>query len=91
MKRILIALVLAAALIVVLAGTAMADNGPHGGYNTITDECAGCHRAHTANAANLLLDTGTYALCITCHGTTAGGADTDVLSGVYDDDDGTTA
>lgn len=65
------------------AGLALADNGPHGDYTAITDACAGCHRAHTASAAMLLIDT-VPNLCYTCHGTGATGADTDVADGIYD-------
>lgn len=64
------------------AGLALADNGPHGGYTATTDACAGCHRAHTAPAPNLLLDT-IPNLCYTCHGSTGSGADTDVVDGIY--------
>jgi predicted CXXCH cytochrome family protein len=39
-------LVLAASL--AFAGSAFANFGPHGGYATDTDACAGCHRAHTS-------------------------------------------
>mgnify|MGYP002640395656 CR=1 FL=1 len=83
MKKIVIALVITIVFMTVLASTALADNGPHGGYATITDACGGCHRAHTATASKLLLDTGTYDLCVTCHGTTGSGADTNVLGGIY--------
>ncbi len=65
-----------------LAGTALADNGPHGGYTATTDACAGCHRAHTAPSANLLLDA-VPGLCYTCHGNAGAGADTNVVSGLY--------
>ncbi len=61
---------------------ASADSGPHvtsGGI--VTDTCAACHRAHTAQAGKLLAQPQT-ALCYTCHGATATGANTDVQSGV---------
>jgi len=64
------------------AWTARADNGPHGGYTAVTDACAGCHRAHTAAGTRLLVDA-VPALCLTCHGSAATGADTDVSDGVY--------
>lgn len=64
------------------AGVALADAGPHGNYTATTDACAGCHRAHTAPAGQLLLDD-TPALCYTCHGTGATGADTNVTDGLY--------
>ena len=74
---------LALGLTVVTVMVSTADNGPHGGFNTpTTDSCAGCHRAHTAVEQNLLM-TSTSALCESCHGTTANGADTNVWDGVY--------
>ncbi|MEW5958855.1 MAG: cytochrome c3 family protein [Chloroflexota bacterium] len=78
-------LILAIGLLLLLmlpAGLALADNGPHGGYTATTDACAGCHRAHTAAAPRLLVDTMPQ-LCFTCHGSTATGADTNVEDGVY--------
>jgi predicted CXXCH cytochrome family protein len=65
------------------AGSASADGGPHGGYTATTDGCAGCHRAHTADGPNLLIDDGTYALCVSCHGSTGSGANTNVDDGYY--------
>lgn len=70
------------ALALLPASQAWADNGPHGGYTASTDACAGCHRAHTAAAGRLLVDT-VPNLCYTCHGNAATGADTDVVDGVY--------
>ena len=50
----------------------------HGPYSMTTDKCAVCHRAHTAQAPNLLVKAGSQsALCFTCHGPAAGAA-TDV-------------
>ena len=62
---------------------AFADNGPHGGYTPTTDACAGCHRAHTASAGSLLIDT-VPSLCYSCHGSAAPGANTDVVNGIDD-------
>jgi predicted CXXCH cytochrome family protein len=62
---------------------ALADGGPHGGYTATTDGCAGCHRAHTAIGPNLLLHSSTYDLCMTCHGSTGAGANTNVDDGYY--------
>ena len=76
----LLGLVLALALMTTI--TVFADNGPHGGYGPATDACAGCHRAHTAQAGNLLIASST-ALCQSCHGPAAFGADTNVWDGVY--------
>ncbi len=70
------------ALLYLFSNTALADNGPHGGYTATTDACAGCHRAHTASAPGLLLDT-VPDLCYTCHGSAATGADTNVVDGIY--------
>ncbi|RMF47394.1 MAG: hypothetical protein D6755_05160, partial [Anaerolineae bacterium] len=65
-----------------LAPVGYADNGPHGVYAADTDACAGCHRSHTASNPTLLVAAGS-ALCYTCHGSTATGADTNVADGVY--------
>jgi hypothetical protein len=48
LKRILLVLGLALALSLVFVGSAFANFGPHGGYATDTDSCAGCHRAHSS-------------------------------------------
>lgn len=85
MRQLLLASVLVAALALMLVGTAAADNGPHTGvYQTTTDACAGCHRAHRGQAEKLLADTSQQALCFSCHGSTASGADTNVEDGVYE-------
>ncbi len=66
-----------------LAIPVLADNGPHvaGQFSgTTTSSCAGCHRAHSAAAANLLLEE-QPGLCYTCHGSTGTGALTDVQDG----------
>jgi predicted CXXCH cytochrome family protein len=62
---------------------AWADNGPHSpsAGNTTVDRCAGCHRAHTAQAS-YLLKAAQPALCYTCHGAGGNGASTDVQDGV---------
>lgn len=65
-----------------LVGVTLADNGPHGGFSVTTDACAGCHRAHTASTARLLVED-VPALCLNCHGNTGAGADTNVVDGVY--------
>jgi predicted CXXCH cytochrome family protein len=84
MKKLLSAVVIGLLLVAVLATTAMADNGPHGGFTATTEKCAGCHRAHSAksNDGFLLNATDVYALCMTCHKGGAG-AYTDVANGVY--------
>jgi cytochrome c553 len=94
-----------AALTLVFASSAFANFGPHGGYVSDTDSCAGCHRAHTSFSnlrydprvgADLLAeDEKPYALlvgnaatmsefCNACHGDTAPGASTNVVSGRFD-------
>ena len=89
MKKFLFAILLVLALAIVTYGLALADNGPHGGFGPVTDACAGCHRAHTGQAAYLLLSTGT-ALCESCHGASGTGADTNVWNGIYVERDGVT-
>jgi predicted CXXCH cytochrome family protein len=67
----------------------LADGGPHvASINSGTtaagltaDSCAGCHRAHTAQAEMLLTEE-EPAMCLVCHGATSSGATTDVASGV---------
>lgn len=82
MKKILFALALATILLVATASLALANGGPHGGFNATTDACAGCHRAHTATGAQLLtVDPNT--VCLSCHGAAGSGANTNVQGGVY--------
>lgn len=85
MKIRLIVLIGLAVAVLLLggAGSATADNGPHGGYTATTDACAGCHRAHTGVGPSLLVASTAYGLCMTCHGVTSGGAGTDVLDGLW--------
>src|SRR5665647_3991300 len=82
MRRIrkLALLVVGCAILLLLgAVTASADNGPHmAGAGPIADTCAGCHRAHTAQASYLLRQS-QPGLCFTCHGTSATGANTCLL------------
>lgn len=83
MKKLLIAVVLGLVLVLALATTALADNGPHGAFAANTDACASCHRAHTAQSADgfLLASTDVYTLCTSCHD--GGGAYTNVVDGLY--------
>lgn len=82
MKKLLIAVVLAAVLVLALATTVLADNGPHGNFAASTDACASCHRAHTAQGKDFLLISGDiYLLCTNCHD--GSGAYTNVVDGVY--------
>ena len=72
-------------LVLVFAGTALvsANGGPHGDYSATTDACAGCHRTHTAVGPRLLIANSSYGLCMSCHGSSASGANTNVEDGVY--------
>lgn len=83
MKKVLMITVAVLALAFATAGLAYANGGPHGGYAPTTDGCAGCHRAHTAIGPNLLVDTSTYDLCMSCHGSMGAGANTNVDDGYY--------
>jgi len=61
---------------------ALADNGIHQkNWGTTPDACAGCHRAHTAQAAFLLKESQSN-LCFACHGGSASGSKLDVRDGV---------
>ncbi len=83
MKRICILIFVGLLLVFAKPHRVSADAGPHGGgYTATTDACAGCHRAHVATAESLLMDT-TQTLCLSCHGSTAAGAQTNVIDGVY--------
>ena len=82
MKKLMFALVLGALLVLALATTALADNGPHGSFTATTDACASCHRAHSAQfGSNALLIMDPEALCLSCHDGT--GAGTNVEDGIY--------
>ena len=72
-------------MLLLVPTAALADNGPHGGYTATNtpDGCAACHRAHTAQGEMLLVASDTYALCTSCHGSAAAGAQTNVIDGVY--------
>lgn len=84
MKYILIA---AIAIILITFGTmatmtipVSADGGVHNFSTTsVTSNCAGCHRAHTGIAPNLLKSTTAWDLCTSCHGV---GAGVDVVDGL---------
>lgn len=70
---------------ILLAATpALADGGPHtltlnNGTSGLSGDCAACHRAHTAQAADLL-KAAMPGLCLTCHDGT--GSTADVVDGV---------
>jgi predicted CXXCH cytochrome family protein len=83
MKKYLLTTLIALTLLLAIAGVALANGGPHGGYTPTTDACAGCHRAHTAVAPRLLSQSATYDLCVSCHGSAGAGANTNVEDGFY--------
>ncbi len=83
MRKLIFVTVVAMVLAFAVAGVASANGGPHGGYTATTDACAGCHRAHTASGAKLLVASDTYNLCISCHGAAGAGANTNVEDGLY--------
>ena len=98
---IALAVAVAASVLLLTPGIALANFAIHGGYPMETDACAGCHRAHTAassitwtNDADeqrsaLLLGTAdeVYEFCFTCHGSDAAGAATNVEDGFYESDE----
>ena len=89
---------IACAVAALLPGVAIANSGPHGGYESPTEACALCHRAHNAPSSitwtnnfgeqrTALLNTSASQVgkfCYTCHGESAQGADTNVEGGVYE-------
>lgn len=82
MKKLLIVAAVVLALALVTVGLTAANGGPHGGYTPTTDACAGCHRAHTAQAPYLLV-TDEESLCLSCHGSAGNGANTNVEDGLF--------
>lgn len=82
MKRTMELLVAGGVLLLAMSPVAaFADNGPHvKSASMSTDSCAGCHRAHTAQGAYLLVSP-ELSLCYTCHGGTGAGATTKVENG----------
>jgi predicted CXXCH cytochrome family protein len=82
-KKVLCSIIVGMVLVFAMTGLALANGGPHGGYTATTDGCAGCHRAHTAPGPNLLVRTSTYDLCMSCHGSSGTGANTNVDDGYY--------
>lgn len=82
-KLFLFVFVLMVTVAFAAAGKVTANGGPHGGFTATSDACAGCHRTHTAAGPALLTETSTYQMCITCHGSTVTGANTNVMDGKY--------
>lgn len=97
-RKLAIALALAALVALALPSLAMANFAIHGNYVQDTDACAGCHRAHTSvssitwqDTANnehsaLLVSSATemWQFCYACHDATSQGADTNVQEGIYE-------
>ena len=83
MKKLLAITLLILLVTLLSALAASADGGPHGDYTATTDACAGCHRTHTATGARLLVSNSTHGLCLSCHGSTGAGANTNVDDGFY--------
>lgn len=98
MKRLSVLIALAIACLIGAAGVAYGNMAIHGCYLMETDACAGCHRAHTAASpitwedgfgnlkSALLIGTAQTIeeFCLTCHGTGAPGAATNVQDGVLE-------
>lgn len=83
-RRLAVLLAGGALWLLLSASAAFADGGPHqltvnSGTGGLSGDCAACHRAHTAQAADLL-KASMPGLCLTCHNGT--GATTDVNNGV---------
>ncbi len=101
-RFLLIAIFAVTAAVLLTPSVALANFAVHGGYTMDTDACAGCHRAHTAaspitwtksdltQGSALLIGTAATIdeFCYTCHGTGAPGADTNVVDGIFEADDG---
>ncbi len=97
-KRISLALILAALLVLVLPTAAFANFAIHGNYVQDDDACAGCHRAHTSISSVTWTDAGDnthsallsvssatmWQFCYACHDATGQGADTNVQQGLYE-------
>lgn len=79
MVRLFFVLVAVSLCVAAPVRAARADNGPHAVQGPTTDACAGCHRAHTAQAA-YLLKVDVPGLCLTCHD--GSGATTNVVDGL---------
>jgi predicted CXXCH cytochrome family protein len=82
-RRLAVLLAGGALWLLLSASAAFADGGPHqltvnSGTAGLSGDCAACHRAHTAQAADLL-KASMPGLCLTCHDGT--GATTNVVDG----------
>jgi predicted CXXCH cytochrome family protein len=81
-RRLPLLLAGAALWLFLLAIPAFADAGPHiqGQFSATPAECAGCHRAHSGTAPDLLKQAMPN-LCYSCHGAGATGSILDVQDG----------
>lgn len=98
-KRLALLFVLATIAVLLVPTLAFANWDLHGNYVKDTDECAGCHRAHTSvssatwqdrtltEKSALLVSSASeiWEFCFTCHDATGQGALTNVEEGVYQD------
>lgn len=88
MRRLALMLTCGAVWLILAAVPALADGGPHaiaqnnGSLGINSDNCAGCHRAHTAQGEYLLKTADENDLCITCHGAAGTGATVNVEDGI---------
>jgi predicted CXXCH cytochrome family protein len=86
LRSIAVAGVVLSVWLLLSAMPVLADGGPHvAGVNSglttlVTDSCARCHRAHTAQDEALLVESGNQ-LCLDCHGNAGTGATTNVEGG----------
>ena len=98
-KRLALLFAVATIAVLLVPALAFANMYPHGNYLKDTDECAGCHRAHTSvstvtwqdrtltTKSALLVSSARnlYEFCYTCHDATSQGAVTNVEEGIYED------
>jgi predicted CXXCH cytochrome family protein len=88
LSTVVLALAIGVATLLAAPGGVNAGGGPHGGYGAtggidggLPDQCAGCHRAHTAlSVSKLLVSADPLTFCATCHDGT--GSKLDVMDGV---------
>jgi predicted CXXCH cytochrome family protein len=59
----------------------------HGNFQNNTNSCANCHSTHNAEDSMLLMKSGEYELCMSCHDGTMGFYDVTVASGAGTFDD----